>query len=35
MIEEGFRNLAAGANPMELKRGLEKGSQVIVEELKR
>jgi chaperonin GroEL len=35
MIEEGFRNLAAGANPMELKRGLEKGSQVIVEELKK
>jgi len=35
MIEEGFKNLAAGANPMELKRGLEKGSAVIVEELKK
>ena len=35
MIEEGFKNLAAGANPMELKRGLEKASHVIVEELKK
>ncbi len=35
MIEEGFRNLAAGANPMELKRGLEKGSAAIVAELKK
>jgi len=34
MIEEGFKNLAAGANPMELKRGLEKGAAVIVDELK-
>ncbi len=33
MIEEGFKNLAAGANPMELKRGLEKGSEKIVESL--
>ena len=30
MIEEGFKNLAAGANPMELKRGLEKGAEKIV-----
>jgi len=35
LIEEGFKNLAAGANPMELKRGLEKGTAVIVEDLKR
>ncbi len=35
MIEEGFKNLAAGANPMELKRGLEKGSAAVVDELKR
>jgi len=35
MIEEGFKNLAAGANPMELKRGLEKGSNVVVDELKK
>ena len=33
MIEEGFKNLAAGANPMELKRGLEKGSEKLVESL--
>jgi chaperonin GroEL len=35
MIEEGFKNLAAGANPMELKRGLEKGSATVVEELRK
>jgi len=35
MIEEGFKNLAAGANPMELKRGLEKGSAAVVAELKK
>ena len=35
MIEEGFRNLAAGANPMELKRGLEKGSSAVVDELRK
>jgi chaperonin GroEL len=35
MIEEGFKNLAAGANPMELKRGLERGTQAVVEELKK
>ncbi|MCX6094315.1 MAG: chaperonin GroEL [Candidatus Bipolaricaulota bacterium] len=35
MIEEGFKNLAAGANPMEMKRGLEKGSTSIVDELKK
>ncbi len=35
LIEEGFKNLAAGANPMEMKRGLEKGSTAIVDELKK
>jgi len=35
MIEEGFKNLAAGANPMELKRGLERGSAAVVEALKK
>jgi len=35
MIEEGFKNLAAGANPMELKRGIEKGAEAVVEELKK
>lgn len=32
---EGLRNIAAGANPMDLKRGLEKGGKLIVEELKK
>jgi len=35
MIEEGFKNLAAGANPMELKRGLERGSALVVDELRK
>lgn len=35
MIEEGFKNLAAGANPMELKRGLEKGATAVVDQLKK
>jgi chaperonin GroEL len=34
MIEEGFKNLAAGANPMELKRGIERASAEVVESLK-
>ena len=34
IITEGLRNLAAGANPMILRRGLEKGSEAIVEEIK-
>jgi chaperonin GroEL len=35
LLEEGFKNLAAGANPMELKRGLEKGAQTVVEGLRK
>ena len=35
MIEEGFKNVAAGANPIELKRGMEKAVAKIVEELKK
>ncbi len=35
MIEEGFKNLAAGANPLELKRGLEKASDIIVKTLRK
>ncbi len=30
---EGLRNVTAGANPMDLKRGIEKGVRVVVEEL--
>jgi chaperonin GroEL len=35
MIGEGFRNVAAGANPMQLKLGIEKAVQAVVEEIKR
>ena len=35
MITEGFRNVAAGANPMQLKLGIEKGVEAVVEEIKR
>ncbi|NLO90050.1 MAG: chaperonin GroEL [Clostridia bacterium] len=33
MIKEGLKNVAAGANPMSLKRGIEKTVKVAVEEL--
>jgi chaperonin GroEL len=35
MISEGFRNVAAGAEPIALKRGIEKATKAIVDELKR
>jgi chaperonin GroEL len=35
MISEGFRNVTAGANPMQLKIGIEKAVAAIVEEIKR
>jgi len=35
MITEGFRNVAAGANPMQLKLGIEKGVEAVVEQIKR
>ena len=34
IITEGFRNTAAGANPMALKRGIEKAVEGVVNELK-
>ncbi|MBI4426191.1 MAG: chaperonin GroEL [Candidatus Kerfeldbacteria bacterium] len=34
MIDEGLRNVSAGANPMGIRRGLEKGVASIVAELK-
>jgi chaperonin GroEL len=34
IVHEGLRNIAAGANPMLLKRGLEKGVTAVVEEMK-
>ena len=33
LIGEGLRNVAAGANPMDLKRGMDKASKAIIEEL--
>jgi chaperonin GroEL len=35
IISEGFKNVAAGAEPISLKRGIEKATKAIVEELKR
>ena len=33
MVREGLRNVAAGSNPMSLKRGIEKAVEVISDEL--
>jgi len=33
MIREGFRNIAAGANPLDLRRGIEKGVKEVVKAL--
>lgn len=35
IYREGLRNVTAGANPMALKRGIEKAVQVVVEEIKK
>jgi chaperonin GroEL len=35
IFREGAKNVVAGANPMELKRGIEKAVEVIVEQLKK
>ena len=35
MIHEGMRNVAAGANPMDLKKGIEKAVDVLVGEIKK
>ena len=34
LVAEGLRNVAAGANPMDLKRGMDKASQAIVSGLR-
>jgi len=34
IVNEGLRNLAAGANPMILRRGLEKGVEAVIESIK-
>jgi chaperonin GroEL len=33
MVREGLRNVAAGANPMALKRGIEKAVEAVIEQL--
>jgi len=35
IITEGLKNVTAGTNPLALKRGIEKGARVVVEELKK
>jgi chaperonin GroEL len=35
IINEGMRNVTAGANPMAIRRGIEKGSAAVVEALKK
>ena len=34
IVTEGLRNLAAGANPMLLKRGIDAGTRAVVDEIK-
>ena len=35
IYREGIKNVAAGANPMDLKRGIDKAVEIIIEELKK
>src|SRR6059036_3467186 len=35
IYREGIKNVAAGANPMDLKRGIERAVDIVVEELKK
>lgn len=35
IVREGTRNIAAGANPMDVKKGIERAVEVVVEELKK
>lgn len=35
MVEEGFKNVAAGANPVAVRRGIEKATAAVVDELTR
>ncbi len=35
IITTGLKNVAAGANPMDLKRGIDQASKVVIEELKK
>ena len=35
LVEEGLRNISSGANPMVLRKGLEKATDAVVEEIKK
>ena len=35
IVQEGIRNVTAGANPMDLKRGIDKATEIVIEELKK
>jgi len=35
IIAEGIKNVTAGSNPMEIKKGIDKGVEIVVEELKK
>src|SRR3989339_1439358 len=35
IIAEGLKNVSAGASPLSIKRGIEKGTEAVVEELKK
>jgi chaperonin GroEL len=35
IVNEGLKNLAAGANPMQLKQGIDKGTQAVVEYIRK
>src|SRR3989339_841893 len=35
IIAEGLKNVTAGTNPLSIKRGIEKGTEAVVEELKK
>src|SRR5262250_1508272 len=35
IVNEGFKNVAAGANPMQLKQGIDKGTEAVVEYIRK
>ena len=35
IVSEGLKNVAAGANPLAIKRGITKGTEIVVEDLKK
>src|SRR5204863_8644081 len=35
IVHEGLKNLAAGANPMQLKQGIDKGAEAVVEYIRK